>query len=174
MMFVHARICYLWYYLPMKLISLFLVRILKNLKALLYREMKRVQVWLEDNQLTLNLKKTNYIIFKSHRKKYAKELEIMLIRMNMKEKKVSNTLFLGVMIDKLLTWKSHINYVTRKIAKTARILCKSCHFIKKDLLYIKSVWLIDVPHLIYGNIIWGNNYKTRLDSLITKMQNKLK
>ena len=60
---------------------------MKNLKALLYREMKRVQVWLEDNQFTLNLKKTNYIIFKSHKKKYAKELEIMLVRLNMKEKR---------------------------------------------------------------------------------------
>ena len=55
-------------YLPMKLISLFLVRILKNLKPLLYREMKRVQLWLVDNQLIWNLKKTNYIIFKSHKK----------------------------------------------------------------------------------------------------------
>ena len=48
---MHARICYLSYYWPMILIWLFLVRILKNLKPLLYREMKRVQVWFEDNQL---------------------------------------------------------------------------------------------------------------------------
>ena len=27
------------------------------------------------------------------------------------------------------------------------------------------------PHLIYGNIVWGNNYKARLDSLI-KIQKK--
>ena len=36
---------------------------MKNLKPLLYREMKRVQLWLVDNQLILN-----YIIFKSHKK----------------------------------------------------------------------------------------------------------
>ena len=135
--------------------------------------MKRVQLWLVDNQLILNLKKTNYIIFKSHKKKYTKGLKIMLIRMNMKLKKSINTRFLGVMIDEHLTWKNHINYVTYQIAKTAGILCKSRHFIKKDLLLSLYDSLM-YPHLIYGNIVWGNNYKTRLGSLITEMQNKLK
>ena len=32
-----------------------------ELETLVNREMKRVQVWLEDNQLTLNLRKANYI-----------------------------------------------------------------------------------------------------------------
>ena len=37
---------------------------------------------------------------------------------------------------------------------------------------IKSVLLILIyPYLIYGNIVWGNNYKPRLDSLI-KIQRK--
>ena len=47
-------------------------------------------------------------------------------------KKVSNTSFLGVMIDEHLTWKNHINYLTCEIAKTAGILCKAHHFIKND------------------------------------------
>ena len=38
---------------------------------------------------------------------------------------------------------------------------------------IKSVLLILIyPYLIYGNIVWGNNYKPRLDSLI-KIQKKV-
>ena len=38
---------------------------------------------------------------------------------------------------------------------------------------IKSVsYSLIYPHLIYGNIVWGNNYKTRLDSLI-KIQKKV-
>ena len=83
--------------------------------------MKRLQVWLVNNQLTLNLKKTNYIIFKSHKKKCKKELKIMLNEYEIKQ--VHNTKFLGVMIDEHLTWKNHINYVTCKIAKTVGILC---------------------------------------------------
>ena len=94
-----------------------------------------VQVWLEDSQLTLNLKKADYIIFKSHKKKCKKELKItLLIRINMtyRNNKGINTSFLGVMIYENLTWKNHINYLTCKIAKTAGILCKARHFIKND------------------------------------------
>ena len=94
-----------------------------------------VHVWLEDSQLTLNLKKADCIIFKSHKRKYKKELKItLLIRINMtyRNKKGINTSFLGVMIYENLTWKNHINYLTCKIAKTAGILCKARHFIKND------------------------------------------
>ena len=95
--------------------------------------MKRVQVWLENNQLTLNLKKTNYIIFKS-------EYEI---------KQEHNTKFLGVMIDEQLTWKNHIC----EIAKTVGILCKARHFIEKDLL-LSPYYPLIYPHLIcIGNSV---------------------
>ena len=63
-----------------------------------------------------------------------------------------------------------LSTVTYKISKTAEILCKARHFIKEDLLW--SLY----PHLTYGNIggdnIWGDNYTTRLDSLI-KMQKEV-
>ena len=132
---------------------------------LVNREMKRVEVWFENNQLTLNLKKTNYIIFKSHRKNLRKNWRLLLNEYEIKRE--HNTKFLGVMIDEQLTWKNHIC----KIAKTVGILCKVRHFIEKDLLLILYYSLI-YPHLIYGNIVWGNNYKTRLDSLI-KIQKKV-
>ena len=63
-----------------------------------------------------------------------------------------------------------LSTVTYKISKTAGILCKAHHFIEEDLLW--SLY----PHLTYGNIggdnIWGDNYTTRLDSLI-KMQKEV-
>ena len=47
--------------------------------------MKCVQVWLEDNQLTLNLNKNNYMIFQAIRKKYNEELKITLNEYEIKE-----------------------------------------------------------------------------------------
>ena len=65
-----------------------------ELETLVNSEIKRAQVRLEDNQLTLNLKKTNYIIiFKSHKKKYKKELKIALNEYEIK--KVTNPKVLG-------------------------------------------------------------------------------
>ena len=45
-------------------------------------------------------------------------------------------------------------YVAYKITKTAGILCKARHFLKKDLvlnLYLSLIY----PHLIYGYFVWG-------------------
>ena len=44
-------------------------------------------------------------------------------------------------------------------------------FIKEDLL-LNLYYSLVQPHLISCNIVWGNNYNTRLDSLI-KMQKKV-
>ena len=131
--------------------------------------MYKYVVWLEDNQLTLNLKKTNYVVFKSHKKQCKKELKIKLNEYVIN--KVNNTKFLGVIIDEHLTWKNHISYVTCKIAKTVGVLCKARHVINQDLL-LSLYYSLIYPHLIYGNIVWGNNYKTRLDRVI-KMQKKV-
>lgn len=46
----------------------------KNSKEL-NRKMNHLQVWFEDSQLTLNLKKINYIVFKSRRQKFKKRIE---------------------------------------------------------------------------------------------------
>ena len=142
---------------------------IEELEILVNREMKCVQVWLEDNQLTLNLKKTNYVVFKSHKKQCKKELKIKLNEYVIN--KANNTKFLGVIIDEHLTWKNHISYVTCKIAKTVGVLCKARHVINQDLL-LSLYYSLIYPHLIYGNIVWGNNYKTRLDRVI-KMQKKV-
>ena len=40
--------------------------------------MNHLQVWFEDSQLTLNLKKINYIVFKSRRQNSKKEFKITL------------------------------------------------------------------------------------------------
>ena len=81
-----------------------------------------MQTWLKDNQLTLNINKTNYIIFKSFRKKLNAKLTFKInekIIQNAKETK-----FLGIIIDEHLTWKSHIDYITKKLLKVSNILCK--------------------------------------------------
>ena len=67
---------------------------LKQLEIEINHELILVQTWLKDNQLTLNIKKTNYIIFKSFRKKLNANLTFKIndkIIQNAKETK-----FLGI------------------------------------------------------------------------------
>lgn len=69
-------------------------------QTLLNREMNHVQVWFEDSQLTLNLKKTNYDL--SPVDKNSKRIEDYP-EWIWNKIKVNNPKFLGVMIDEHLT-----------------------------------------------------------------------
>ena len=51
-----------------------------ELEATVNSELARVQEWLTLNQMTLNIKKTNFIIFKSHKKGLRRDLYLTLYR----------------------------------------------------------------------------------------------
>ena len=144
---------------------------LKQLEIEINHELILVQTWLKDNQLTLNIKKTNYIIFKSFRKKLNANLTFKIndkIIQNAKETK-----FLGIIIDEHLTWKNHIDYITKKLLKVSNILCKVRHYLNKKHLITLYHTLV-YPHLYYGNILWASNYKSRLKSVSTIQKKILK
>ena len=63
--------------------------------------------------------------------------------------------FLGVYIDKTLRWNSHIDFIACKISKVIGMLNKLKHFLPPNILLSIYNALI-VPHLNYGNILWGN------------------
>lgn len=79
--------------------------------------------------------------------------------------------FLGIIIDQHLTWKNHIEYVVKKIIRTTGLLCRIRFYIDQSLLIMLYNSLI-YPYLHYGNIVWANNYPTRLDRLF-KLQKKI-
>ena len=116
-----------------------------------------------------NVQKSNFIIFKSHKKKLKKRLNLQLN--NEMLQCVEHTKFLGIIIDQHLTWKNHINYVTKKIIRTTGVLCRIRFYISQPLLRMLYHSLI-YPHLHYGNIVWANTYPTRLEKLF-KLQKKI-
>ena len=80
-------------------------------------------------------------------------------------KQVENCKFLGVIIDENLTWKQHILYITDKIAKSTGILSKIRHYISNNLP-ITLYYTLIYPYLYYANIVWANNYTTRLENIL--------
>ena len=83
------------------------------------------------NKLSLNTKKSNFIIFTPNGKKYnISEAEINID--GSKIKHVKSTKFLGITIDEHLDWKVHIDNLSNKVARNVGILNKLKHF----LLYI--------------------------------------
>ena len=78
--------------------------------------------WLTANKLTLNIKKTNFVIFRPAQRKLNYLPKIMIFD-NDQNKNVALECkefvrYLGVIIDNNLSWKQYIDHVAIKISRT--------------------------------------------------------
>ena len=78
--------------------------------------------------------------------------------------RVSSTKFLGVIIDENLTWKNHIDAISKTISRNIGVLTKLKHFVPENILYSLYCTLI-LPYINYGVLIWGNTCKIYLDKI---------
>ena len=86
----------------------------KTLETLINSELRHVNDWLTANKLSLNVSKTNVLLFKP---KYKREvINIKLNDLALEEKTLAK--YLGIIIDNKLTFEHHVNHVNLKIKKS--------------------------------------------------------
>ena len=134
-----------------------------TLEQALNTEISKVSNWLIANKLSINIKKTNYMIFKSRQKKLNNPNLRISIHGELIEQKRS-VKFLGVFVHENLDWKEHIHIISGKISRSIGILSKSTFYLSKETLF-KLYFSLVCPYLYYGNIIWGCTYGTNLERL---------
>ena len=117
-------------------------------------ELEKLSAWFVANKLSLNIKKTNYILF-GRKKKTPSNLDIMINGEKLIQ--VSSTKFLGVNVGEKLNWKSHIDAVSKKIARSLGIINKLRHKLNLNTLLTLYHTMVH-PHLYYCTIIWGGTY----------------
>ena len=64
--------------------------------------------------------------------------------------------FLGITIDKHLTWKEHINVIANKISRTVAVINRLKNYIPENALLTIYNTLI-ITHLNYEILTWGFN-----------------
>ena len=120
------------------------------------RELDKLHVWLSVNKLSLNVDKTNFILFGNR-----KNIDDVCISMNNSIiTRVRATKFLGVIIDEKLTWKDHISLVRSKLSKTVGILYGIRHIYVESVCIVHIILLSVLPYLTYCAEIWRNAYKS--------------
>ena len=135
-------------------------------------ELEKVDKWFKANKLSLNLDKTNYILFSSKRKNapmHDYKLAIKIDKQNIT--RVASSKFLGVHIDELLSWKVHITQISKKMAKNTGIISRIRHLLPRHTL-IHLYYSLIYPYISYCNIIWASTYRTRLVCL-TNLQKRV-
>ena len=129
---------------------------INNLCTTMSNELDKLHVWFTVNRLSLNISKTNYILF-GRRRCIADDVSITMDKSPISRVKV--TKFLGVNIDEQLTWKDHISVVKSKLSKTIGIIYRASNFFNQSSLFTLYCSLF-LPYMTYCLEIWGNTYKS--------------
>ena len=127
-------------------------------------ELEMISVWFKANKLSLNIDKTKFILFRSHRKP-APPYALKIVIDNNELLQESSSKFLGVYVDQHLTWNDHILHISKKLSKNISILSRIRHCLPKHILQ-HLYYTLFFPYLSYCNISWGSNYPSRLRRLV--------
>ena len=129
------------------------------LANILNTELYKLSNWFRVNKLSLNLKKTKFMVFKPSQKRVSYDIQLLIN--DYKLDQVKETVFLGVILDENLNWKSEISHVANKVSKSIGIIRKSNFYLStKSLrtLYFSLVY----PYFFYCNLVWASTYKSNL------------
>ena len=135
---------------------------LHDLRDTINRELGKLFVWYSVNRLSLNLGKTNYMLFRSR----PPDNELALTINSVVLPRVAATKFLGIIIGDKLSWKPHIQSVKSKLSSVLSIMYKAYKLINTSGMYTLYCSLFH-PYLSYCNEIWGNTYPSNVKCLFT-------
>ena len=128
-------------------------------------DMKLIQSWLTANKLTLNIKKTKFMLIGSPYR-LSQVHNDFTVRANDKSlERVSEHKTLGVHTDECLTWCPHINDVTKKISAGLGVLRRISAIIPFDSTRINIYNALVTPYFNYCSLVCGNIGKSLSDKL---------
>ena len=111
---------------------------LKSLEKTVNSELLKVSDCLNANKLTLNAKKSNYVIFRSYKRKLNYSVNIEMIdnytQIPTTRECKDRVKYLGVLLDSNLSWKFHINNVELKVSRTVDVVARLTHFVPRTTL----------------------------------------
>ena len=136
---------------------------MKTFETVLNTELKSTAEWLKSNRLSLNEKKSKLLIYHSKRKKIDyKSFSIKLN--NVKLNPELNVKYLGMLIDKFLSWDDHIHNLGKTLSRSNGILSKLRHYLPKETL-ISVYYATFHSYLIYGCLNWSQANATSIEKI---------
>ena len=117
------------------------------------KELGNILEWLNTNKLSLNVKKTKFMIFHYRQRKIDNLIPNLKINSEPIER-VTEFNCLGLTIDEHLNWPPHIQKVSNKISRTLGIMNRLKRFLPTNVLRLIYNSLI-LPYFQYSILTWG-------------------
>ena len=126
-------------------------------------ELKNLTLWLNVNRLSLNISKTNFVIFHTYNKPLQYNVTLKMNKKAIVQK--NNIKYLGIIVDSHLSWKQHIFEVSKKIGRSIGIMHKLREFMTTKML--KNIYYSLVySHIVYDIQVWGSAFDTELNKIL--------
>ena len=109
-------------------------------------DLKNVVNWLRANRISLNVDKTDIILFRSKQKSISKAMNFRISGQRIKT--THQTKYLGLLLDENLTFTSYLNALKVKLNRANRILSKIRYFVSNNVLKAVYYALFD-SHMRY-------------------------
>ena len=129
---------------------------IKKQKKLVNADLKHLVNWLNPNKISLNVKKTGVIIFKSKQKKFESDLKVILCGNILYP--TTTVKFLGVKTDVNLSWQCQGNDLHIKLNRANALLFKIRKYVSTKIL--RSIYFaIFEFHWPYCFPVWAQNLR---------------
>ena len=125
-------------------------------------EMIQLSNWFLANKLSINVKKSNLMIFKPRQNRQKIDLKIEINSYRIEQ--VRQVVFLGVILDEHISWKPHISHIASKISKSIGIIFRSSFYLSKHALLTLYYSLV-LPYIQYCILVWGSTYSSNLNRI---------
>lgn len=122
-----------------------------DIRSKLCEDLSKSMSWMKKNMLTMDLEKTKSMLIGPERKLRDKKFLIKIE--NHAIKKYKSIIFLGVKIDRQLTWSNHIKFVLNKISLELDDLKQMRKFLSKEAA-LKIYNTVIFPYFEYCCTIW--------------------
>ena len=125
-------------------------------------ELKYAKRWLGASKLSLNINKTNYMIF--HSPAAALPVDAAIKIGNKLISRVKYIKFLGLLLDENLSWKYHLSQLPKKLSRPCGILLETRNYLPTEILrcIYNSLFM---SFLRYGIVVWRETLNSYIEPL---------
>ena len=135
---------------------------LATLQKKLNKELRKLYLWLNINRLSLNIDKTNFIVFHPYNKPIHERITLLINKKAIKETNFIK--YLGVLVDSTLSWNYHINNITKKVSRAIGVMYKLRPYLPLEIM--KNIYYsLIYSHINYGIEAWGYAFQIYLNKL---------
>jgi len=141
-----------------------------KLQRIVNKALAKLVEWLRANRLSLNVDKTEFIIFRPPRR----TCDRIILRLDGKNIFESPKIkYLGLLMDSRLSWKFHIHELTKKLSRAIGLLYKIRSYSPEPIL-LSLYYAIFHSHLTYGLPVWGFADQKLLDRIVLLQKKALR